>query len=52
MGTHPIFESDFDCLTDNAIGEISHLNTLEHQIFQDVEIFTAHPNVGFARHRA
>jgi len=22
MGTHPIFESDFDCLTDNVI--ISH----------------------------
>jgi len=20
MGTHPIFESDFDCLTDNEIG--------------------------------
>jgi len=21
MGTHPIFESDFDCLTDSEIGE-------------------------------
>jgi len=21
MGTHPIFESDFDCLTDGVLGE-------------------------------
>merc|ERR1712130_534750 len=25
MGTHPIFESDFDCLTDGAMKDYSHL---------------------------
>jgi len=24
MGTHPIFESDFDCLTENAESESDH----------------------------
>merc|ERR1712130_207395 len=24
MGTHPIFESDFDCLTDSSVGQIWH----------------------------
>jgi len=24
MGTHPIFESDFDCLTDDKVGGVAH----------------------------
>jgi len=32
MGTHPIFESDFDCLTDNSMGsEIENQIMLEEQ---------------------
>merc|ERR1712168_1667719 len=38
MGTHPIFESDFDCLTDMAsYGYISDLGSIDDEI--DIKVF-------------
>merc|ERR1711953_1589016 len=38
MGTHPIFESDFDCLTDNMKLNLLLLSSLEASSFISVEM--------------
>jgi len=39
MGTHPIFESDFDCLTECFVVEFSHLvdGHFRHPVWQSAD---------------
>merc|ERR1711868_104744 len=48
MGTHPIFESDFDCLTEKMSAKQSNISFLEHQDRQLANLALKTEGRGFA----
>merc|ERR1712227_639233 len=60
MGTHPIFESDFDCLTEmendisksNRKEQAGHVNSELFQYYRDIDTHIAEPKPGLAEEKS